>query len=117
MPEPLPGALDHRDHQRAAILLHCMTKENVVNPLERWVRCPIPGCDWLSGRVASLRHHVQTKHFSLTDTEVQSIMTSIQTDFLEYDTKDIKSIAASFRARMAEQENKEARRKAKMEAK
>lgn len=94
-----------------------MTKENVINPLERWVRCPIPSCVWKTGRVASLRQHVQAKHFGLTDVEVKSIMDNIQTDFPNYSAKDIKAIASIFRARMAEQEKKEAKKKAKMEAK
>ena len=93
-----------------------MTKENVINLPERRVRCPVPHCDWLSGSVSSLRYHVQTKHFSLTDTEVQSIMATIHTDFPEYSTKDIKTIAANFRARLAGPENKEAKNKAKMAA-
>lgn len=94
-----------------------LTKQSVINPLDRWVRCPTPGCDWKAGRVASLRPHVQTKHLELTDLEIKSIMDNIQIDFPEYSAKDIKAIAFIFRARMAEQEKKEAKIKAKMEAK
>ena len=91
-----------------------MTKDNVINPLERWVRCPVPNCDWLSGRVTSLRHHIQTKHFELTDADVRSIMDSIQTDFPEYSAKDIRVIDSSFEARMAQQENKKSKAKGKL---
>lgn len=44
-------------------------------------------------------------------------MDNIQIDFPEYSAKDIKAIAFIFRARMAEQEKKEAKIKAKMERK
>ena len=83
-----------------------MTKDNVINPLEQWVRCPVPGCFWTSGRVSSLRPHVQTKHFELAETEVQTIMGNIQSNFPEYSAKDVKAIASIFRVRMAEREKK-----------
>lgn len=93
-----------------------LTKEDVINPLEKWVRCPTPSCVWKSGRVASLRPHVHAKHFGLTDIEVKSIMDNIQTNFPEYGAKDIKAIDSIFRARMAGQEKKKAKNQAKMEA-
>ncbi len=93
-----------------------MTKDDVINALEKWVRCPVPGCAWRSGRVSSLRHHVGSKHFNLTDAEVESIMDNIPTGFPEYDDKDINAISSAFRSRMVEQELKEKKKRAKMEA-
>ena len=90
-----------------------MTKENVINPLEQWARCPVPGCDWISGRVASIRVHFQAKHFALSNTEVQSVMDSVRTDFPEYSAKDVKAISAALRSRMLGQKRKEKKRKEK----
>lgn len=94
-----------------------MTKENVINPLELWVRCPVPSCIWTAGRVASVRAHAQAEHFELTNTEVDSIMDNIGTNFPEYNAKDIKAITSAFQARMAKQSKKEAKNLAKMETK
>ena len=83
-----------------------MTKENVINPLEKWVHGPVPGCSWTSGRVSSLRPQIQTKHFELTETEIQTIMGNIQSNFHEYSARDVTTIASIVRVRMAEREKK-----------
>ena len=100
-----------------------MTKENVINPLEKWARCPVHGCDWIAGRLESIRSHFQTRHFALSDADVQSTMDSVPTRFPEYSAKDVKAIFAAFGARMARQKKKEkttkerAARKAKKKSK
>ena len=97
-----------------------LTKENVINRLEQWVRCPVPDCAWKAGRVSSLRTHIQAKHFKLTDTEVRSVMDKIRAICPDYSAKDIQSISFAFRARTAAQarkETKKAERKAKLEEK
>ncbi len=85
-----------------------LTKENIINPLEKWVRCPVPGSVWNAGRVSSIRPHVYTKHFDLTDAEVSSIMDIINVDFPEFSDEDVRAIGSILRARMTKQLKKEA---------
>lgn len=75
------------------------SKENVQNPLDLWVKCPVPGCDNKPmGRVDSLHYHVK-KHSELSDAEVQAVINSLEDEASTFSAADARKIAHYLRMR------------------
>ncbi|CAF9941337.1 hypothetical protein IMSHALPRED_002526 [Imshaugia aleurites] len=76
------------------------SKGNVQNPLDLWVKCPVPGCvNNPTGRVDSLYYHVKKQHSALTDEEVEAIITGLEDETSVFSAADVRKFAHWLRKR------------------
>ena len=99
---------------------YCNTRfneENVLNPLPLWVKCPVPGCGWSTGRVASVRGHIRGTHAELSDAEVDEVMKELRKGESIFSEKEVESIGHSFQTRTKKKDEKERKRSVREEKK
>lgn len=85
-----------------------MTRDSVIHPFEHWIHYFLLDCVRIA---ASLQLHYNISKFTLTDTEVESIMNIIQINFLHYSDRDFESNASYFEARVSKKRRDGASRK------
>lgn len=89
------------------------SKGNVQNPLDPWVKCPVPGCDNKpTGTVGALHYHVK-KHAALTDDEVEAIITGIEDEASVFSVADARKIARWLRDRGVQRQARKPKGKVK----